>query len=120
MSEYGKSANESIEKGKAAAEQAANSTQQAFTATVENMRDYNRKMLNMVQANTEAFFEFAHQLTTAKGPSEMMELWASHARKQFEMLSEQTKELTALGQKMAGKSAEPITRGVNQTFKKAS
>ena len=42
------------------------------------------------------------------------------ARKQFEMLSEQTKELTALGQKMAGESAEPFARGVNQVFRKAS
>jgi uncharacterized protein YbjT (DUF2867 family) len=46
----------------------------------------------------------------AKAPSDIVELWAMHARKQFEMLSEQTKELTALAQKMAGESAEPITR----------
>jgi hypothetical protein len=43
-----------------------------------------------------------------------------HARRQFEMRSEQTKELTALGQKMVGESAEPIARNVNQVFKKAS
>jgi hypothetical protein len=47
-------------------------------------------------------------------------MWTTHARKQFETLSEQTKELTALGQKMAGESAEPIARSVNQAFKKAS
>jgi hypothetical protein len=37
------------------------------------------------------------------------------ARKQFEMFSEQTKDLTALGQKMAGESVEPIARSVSQT-----
>ena len=57
---------------------------------------------------------------TAKAPSDIVELWTTHARKQFEMLSEQTKELTALGQKMAGESAEPITRSINQAFKNAS
>jgi hypothetical protein len=36
------------------------------------------------------------------------------------MLSEQIKELTSLGQKMAEESAEPIARSVNQAFKKAS
>jgi hypothetical protein len=36
------------------------------------------------------------------------------------MLSEQTTELIALGQKIAGESAEPIARGFNQAFKKAS
>jgi hypothetical protein len=38
----------------------------------------------------------------------------------FEMLSEQTRELTALGEKMAGESAEPIARNVRQAFDKAS
>jgi hypothetical protein len=50
----------------------------------------------------------------------MVELWTAHAKKQFETLTEQTKELSALGQKIASESGEPITRGVNQAFKKAS
>jgi hypothetical protein len=53
------------------------------------MRDYNLKMIDMARVNTEGVFEFARQLATAKSPSEMVELWTSHARKQFEMLSEQ-------------------------------
>jgi hypothetical protein len=65
-------------------------------------------------------FEFARQLATAKQPSDMIELWTAHAEKQFDLLTEQTKELSALGQKIAGESVEPITRGVNQAFKKAS
>ena len=84
------------------------------------MRDYNLKMIEMAQANIEAVFEIARQLATAKTPSDMIELGTSHARKQFEMLSEQTKELTALGQKLAGESVEPIARSVNQAFGKAS
>ena len=77
-------------------------------------------MINMAQANTEAVFEFARQLANAKAPSDLAEVWTAHARKQFEMLSEQTKELAALGQRMAGESAEPIARNVKQTFDKAS
>jgi hypothetical protein len=65
-------------------------------------------------------FDFALQIATAKAPSDIVELRTTHARKQFEMLSEQTKELTALGQKMAGESAEPTARSVNQAFKKGS
>ena len=74
---------------------------------IENIRDFNVKMIEMARANTEAVFEFARQLATAKTPSEIMELWTSHARKQFEMLSGQTQELTALGQKLTGESAGP-------------
>ena len=67
----------------------------------------------------EAFFGLTRQLATGKAPSEIAELW-THCRKQFETLTEQTKELTALGQKTAAESAEPIARSVNQAFKKAS
>ncbi len=123
MSEYDKSrkiANETLEKGKAAAEQTARSVEQSYTATIENMRDYSLKMIDMAQANANAVFELARQLASAKAPSDITELWTSHAKKQFETLTEQTKELSALGQKIAGESAEPITRGVNRAFQKAS
>ena len=123
MSEFDKGrkiANETMEKGTAAVQQMTQSFEQSGTAAVEKMREYNLKIIDMARANAGAAFELAHQLTTAKTPSEFMELWASHARKQFEIFSEQTKDLTALGQKMAGESVEPIARSVSQTFKKAS
>ena len=113
-------AKETLEKGKAAAEQTARSVEQSYSVTVDNIRDFNVKMIDMAQANAEAVFEFARQLAAVKQPSDMVELWTAHAKKQFETLTEQTKELSALGQKIAGESAEPITRGVNQAFKKAS
>jgi phasin len=113
-------ANETLEKGKAAAKQSARAVEQSYSVTVENIRAFNVKMINMARSNAEAAFDFALQIATAKSPSDIIELWTTHARKQFEMLSEQTKELTALGQKMAGESAGPIARSVNQAFKKAS
>ena len=65
----------------------------------------------------EAFFGLARQARNSEGTShDIMELWTAHARKQFETLTEQTKELTALGQKTAAESAEPIARSVNQAF----
>ncbi len=113
-------ASETLEKGKAAAEQATRAVQQSYSITVDNIRDFNVKMIDMAHANAEAVFEFARQLATAKQPSDMIELWTAHAEKQFDLLTEQTKELSALGQKIASESVEPITRGVNQAFKKAS
>jgi len=93
---------------------------QSISVTVENIRDFNVKMIDMAHANMEALFGFARQLASAKAPSDIMELWTAHARKQFETLTEQTKEMTALGQKLSGESVEPIARSVNQAFKKAS
>ena len=53
---------------------------------------------------------------SAKTPSEMLELWITHARKQFEVLTEQTKQLSMLGQRVVTETAEPLTRGNNQSF----
>lgn len=105
--------NETFERGKAAMEQSC-------SVTVDNMRDFNVKMIGAMRANADAAFDFAYQVATAKTPSDLVELWMTHAQKQFAMLSEQTKELTTLGQKIAGESADPLTRGVSQVFKKAS
>ena len=93
---------------------------QSISVAFEGVRNFNVKMIDMAHANMEAFFGFARQLVTAKAPSDIMELWTAHARKQFETLTEQTKELSALGQKMANESAEPIARNINQVLKKAS
>jgi phasin len=111
---------ESDQNGEATAEKSARAVEQSYSATAANMRECSIKMINMAQANTEAVFEFARQLANAKAPSDLAEVWTAHARKQFEMLSEQTKELAALGQRMAGEGAEPIARNVKQTFDKAS
>jgi phasin len=113
-------ANEVVEKGKATAERSARAFEQSYSTAIDNTREYNLKIIDMAQTNIEALFDVARQLATAKTPSDMIELWTSHTRKQFEMLSEQTKELTALGQKMVGESTEPIARSVNQAFSKAS
>ena len=95
MSEYDQSrkfadksaaiAKETLEKGKATAEQSARAVEQSYSVTVENIRDFNVKMIDMAQANAGAVFQFARQLATAKAPSDIVELWTTHARKQFEM-----------------------------------
>ena len=93
---------------------------QSISVTFESIRDFNLKMIDMAHANMEAFFGLTRQLATGKAPSEIAELWPAHCRKQFETLTEQTKQLSALGQKTPAESAEPIARSVNQAFKKAS
>jgi len=77
--------------------------EQSYSARVEKMRDYNLKMIDMAEANTIGVFEFARQLSTAKSSTDLVELWTAHTRKQISVLNEQIDELTALGQKMAGK-----------------
>jgi hypothetical protein len=63
-----------------------------------------------------AAFDFAQQLMAVTSPSELFELSATHARKQFEMLNEQIKQLSALVQKAATDSAQPLQAGAMKAF----
>jgi hypothetical protein len=76
------------------------------SVTVTNVGNFNIKMFDVAQANMEALFVFACQLATVKTPSDIIELWTEHTRKQFERLTEQSKELTVLGQKAAVEMVE--------------
>ena len=51
-----------------------------------------------------------------KSPSDFIELSTEHSRKQFETLTEQTKELAALAQKVTLATAEPLKTGVTKAF----
>ncbi len=104
----------------ATVEQSTRAAEQSYSVSLENIRAFNLKMIDMARANVEAVLDLSQQIATAKAPSDVVELWTAHAHKQFEMLSEQSKELAALAHKMAGESAETITRSVNQVFQKAS
>src|SRR5579864_6288108 len=104
----------------ATVEQSARAVEQTYSVSLENIRAFNLKMIDMARANVEAVLDLSQQIATSKAPSDIVELWTTHAHKQFEMLSEQSKELAALAHKMAGESAETMTRSVNQVFQKAS
>ena len=52
-----------------------------------------------------------------KSPSEFLELWAAHARKQFETLTRQAQHLA---QKVTTDAVEPLQAGVKSAFSKAA
>lgn len=57
--------------------------------------------MEFAHTNTNAAFDFLQKLYGVKSPSEFMELATQHARTHTTALTEQTKELAALAQKMA-------------------
>jgi hypothetical protein len=50
----------------------------------------------------------------------VVELSSTHTRKQFEVLTAQTKELAAIAQKVATETAEPVKESFGKAFKKVS
>jgi hypothetical protein len=78
------------------------------TATVEGMRDYNNKVIEFARANTNAAFDVLQKISDVKSSSVFVELWAEHVRKQVETLTEQSKQLAALAQKVTFATADPL------------
>jgi phasin len=113
-------AKDTYEKMKAAAEEATDVLETTYSTATKGASDYGLKMIEAARINTNATFDFFGVLMTAKSPSEVIELSSVHARKQFETLTAQSKELGALAQKVATDTAEPIKSGMNKAMAKVA
>lgn len=111
---------DTYEKMKAAAEEATDVLETTYSTASKGASDYGMKMIEAARVNTNAAFDYAGELLAAKTLSEVVELSSAHARKQFEALTAQTKELGALAQKVATETAEPIKAGMNKAFTKVA
>jgi phasin len=98
-----------------------NSTIEAvFASASKGASEYSAKVMEIVKANTSASLDFAQEIIGVKTPSEALELWTSHAKKQFEALSAYSKELAELSQKVATETVEPIKTNASKLFKPAA
>ena len=113
-------ARDNWERMKAATEEATELMEGSYATASKGMADYGLKLIEAARVNTNAAFDLAGELMAAKSVSEAVELSAAHARKQFEALSMQTKELAALAQKVATETSEPIKESVASAFKKVA
>lgn len=113
-------AKEAFEKVSAAAAEATDLIKNSFSTAVKGAQDYHNKVVEFAQTNTNVAFEFVQKLSAVKSPSDVIELSTKHSRNQFETLSEQTKELAALAQKVALATAEPLKAGVTKAFSQST
>jgi len=108
--------NDAYEKTNAAAIQAADLLKNCCTGAVRGVQDYNNKFMEFAHVNSNAAFDFIQKLYDVKSPSAFIELSTEHSRKQFETLTEQSKQLTALAQKVTSTAAEPVKAAVTKAF----
>ena len=113
-------AKDNWEKMKAVTEDATDMIESSYSTASKGASDYGLALIDVARANTNATFDFYSQVMTAKSLSEIIELSTAHARKQFETVTAQSKDLTALAQKVATDSIEPIKSGMTTAFKKAA
>ena len=109
---------DTYEKAKVATEQATDILKDTYATAAKGATEYNLKIIEIARTNTNSAFEHAQQLLGVKSPSEFVELSTAHARKQFDTMIAQTKELTELAQKVTTKITEPLNAGVTMAFNK--
>ena len=107
---------EAFEKMSAATAEATAQIKDSYSTALKGAQDYNAKFFEFAQNNTKAAIEFVQKLSGVKSPSDFIELSTDHSRKQFETLTEQTKELAALAQKATFATVEPLKTGVTKAF----
>jgi phasin len=113
-------AKQAFEKMSAASSEATALFKNSFSTAVKGAQDYNAKVIEFANANTEAALAFTQKLFGVKSPSDFIALSTEHSHQQFETLTEQTKELAALAQKVTLATAEPLKTGVSKAFSQAT
>ena len=112
-------ARDSYAKFKDVAETHNSTIEAVFASASKGASDYSAKLMELMKANTTATLDFAQELIGVKTPSEALELWPAHAKKQFEAFTAYSKELAELSQKVAAETAEPIKASASKLFKPA-
>jgi phasin len=97
-------AKDNCEKAKVAAEQATDLLKDTYATAAKGVTDYNLKIIEFARTNTNTAFEYAQGLMGVRNPSELVALSTAHARKKFETMIAQAKELTELAQKNSPRS----------------
>ena len=110
-------ARDGYQKLKEAAESNNGALEAVYASATRGAGDFTAKVIDIAKTNTESAFDFAQSLLGVKSLPEAFELVNSHARRQFEVLTAQSKDLAALGQKVATDAVEPMTAGAAKAFK---
>ena len=113
-------ARDNYAKFKDAAETHNGTIEAVFTSVSKGASEYSAKVMEFTKANTTSALDFAQELLGAKTPAEALELWTTQARKQFETLTAQAKELAELSQKVATQTVEPIKASASKYYKPAA
>jgi phasin len=113
-------ARDNYAKFKDAAETHNGTMEAVFTSASKGASAYQAKVMEFIKANTSTTLDFAQELLGAKSPSEALELWTTHTRKQFETFTAQAKELGELSQKVAAETVEPIKANASKYYKPAA
>ena len=107
-------------KMKTAAEEATGMVETTYLNASRGAADYGLKVVEIARANSNATFDFATELLGARTFAQAIEISTAHTRRQIEALTEQSRELLSLAQKVTLNAATPIKDGITTIVKKAA
>lgn len=99
---------EAYEKAKVAMDDAVGALEKSFDRVGQGSQALNRKVIDIAQQNLNTGFDYAKDLAGARNLSEIFELQAAYARRQFSALAAQAAEIRALATKVTMDAAEPL------------
>ena len=85
------------------------SVEEAVPTEEEVADEYRVKAFELMTANVNTTLEYAQRLAHVKTPSELIELATSQARKQFDLMVQQTSELGSIAQRLAPHDIAAVT-----------
>jgi phasin len=113
-------ARDSYQKLKDAAETNNGAMEAACQTAAKGASDYTAKLMEIAKTNTEGAFDFAQAMLGTRSLTDAFELMNTHTRKQFEILTAQSKDLMELGKKVATETVEPIKASAAKAFTPAT
>jgi phasin len=104
------------DKLKHAAEDVTGTIEASYANVTRGFGELNQKAFEGLKAQADAGLEHFKALAAAKSLPEAMSLQSDYARKQFETLTIQMKELAALAQKVVTEATEPLKAGFDKSL----
>lgn len=113
-------AKEGYEKLKTAAENATELLEDTYATASKGYSDYGLKLIETARANSNSAFDLFGEVLSAKSAAEVVELYSTYVRTQFDTVSAQAKELADHAQKVATETIEPIKESFTSAVSKAA
>lgn len=104
-------------KAKSAADETADAVDGSYAAAKAGVVAINAKALEALRVNVEANFDFVKSALAVKSVADYVALHGEFTRRQIDAITDQTKEIGALAQKLATETAEPIKERVAKTWR---
>lgn len=106
-----------VAKAEEQAKEAAGAVGDSILIASKSLQAFSAKALDAYRANTAASLDYVQALANVRTLSEAIALQSEHLRKQYETLTTQAKELSALAQQVATDATAPLKEQFGKSFK---